>query len=129
MFLNFDVGIHFVVQTALQFGTLAGEFLRIHREILKTRSSCRYRYETGHPCGTAKFASARADAAYPSGFLTRAYLLHLNAYVKCICKHFDELAEVNPAVSYVVEYCLAAITLILNIAYFHLQTKILGNLT
>ena len=39
MFLGLDICIDLVVETAFEFGTLTGKFLRIHRQILKTCGS------------------------------------------------------------------------------------------
>ena len=45
-----------------------------------------------------------------------------------IGQHLDELTEIHAAVGNVVEDCLEAVTLILHVAYLHLQTQVLGNL-
>lgn len=49
--------------------------------------------------------------------------------MECVCQDFYQLSEINATVSYVVEYGLAAVTLIFYIANLHFQSEIFGNLT
>ena len=78
--------------------------------------------------GAAKFPSAHSQAAYETGLLTGAYLLHLYAYAELLGKYLDKLAEVNAAVGYIVEDGLCTVALELHVADFHLQPKLGRNL-
>ncbi len=128
-FGGFHVDVHLVVEAALEFGALSGKLLRVGRDVLETCGGCAYGTEVFHPCGAAEFASARAYSANASGFLARADLLHFYAHVERVGKHFDEFAEVNACVGYVVEDGFVAVALVLHVADFHLQLKVLGYLS
>ena len=49
--------------------------------------------------------------------------------MECLCQVLNQLAEVNALIGDVVEDGLVSITLILHVAYLHVQTESLGNLT
>ena len=122
------VGVHLIVQTALEFGTLSGEFLRIGSDVLEAGSSGADGTEVLHPRRTTQFSAARTDAADAAGFLTRTNLFHFNADMEGIGKNLDEFAEIDTTVGNVVENGFVAVALILDIADFHLKLKVFGDL-
>ena len=125
-------GLHidreFVVQTALEFGTLSGKFLGIGADVLETCGSGVHTGKDLHPGGTAEFAAAGTDTSDASGFLAGADLLHLYADVKGFGKHLDEFAEVDTCIGNIVEYGLVAVALVFDVANLHVELELLGNL-
>ena len=117
------VSVYLIVDTALQLGTLSRQLLGVHGDILVARRARGDGDEARHPARAAQFATAWADATYPSGLLTSAYLLHLYPDTERLCQHLYELAEVHALVCYIVEDRLVAIALVLNIANLHVQAK------
>ena len=129
MLEGFNVDVDLEVQTAFQFRALSGQFLRVERDVLKTCGGCAYRHEVGHPACATQRTAAGTDAAYAACLLARANLFHLNAHLECVGQHFDELTEVNALIGNVVEYRFVAIALIFNVADFHVELEVFGNLS
>ena len=126
--LRLYVGIGLVIEAALQFGTLPGQFLRIEGNVLIAGGTGGYRHEIGHPARAAQLTAAGTQTANASGLLTGTDLLHLDTHPEDLGQHLDELAEVDPFVGDVVEDGLVAIALILDVADFHVEVQVLGNL-
>ena len=124
----FHIVVHLVVQTALQLGAHACQFLRIQRDVLETGGIGAHAREVLHPGGAAELSSARTSTADTSSLLTCPDLLHLDAHMEGSCQVFDELTEVHALVSDIVEDGLVAITLILHIANLHVESKSLSYL-
>ena len=57
-----------------------------------------------------------------------ADLLHLDPYPEFFGVDLDELAEIHPAVRYVIENGLCPVSLELHVTYLHVQVQLLGNL-
>ena len=127
--LRFGIGVDLEVHTALDLPTLPGELLGIHRDILHASRPRTDRGEARHPRRAAELTTAGANAPDTTSLLTRTYLLHLDAHVEGIGQYTDELAEVHTPISDVVEDCLIAIPLILDIPDLHIQPQRRGNLS
>ena len=123
-----DIGIDLEVEAAFQLGTLAGELLRVERDVLVACGAGGYAHKVRHPARAAQRTAAGADAAYAAGFLARTDLFHLDAYLECLGKDFDKLTEVYTLVGDVIEYGLVAVALVLYVANLHVQPQALGNL-
>ena len=121
--------IEFVVQAAFEFTALPGQFLWIGRNVLLSGRSGRHRLEVFHPGGATEFASARADSADASRFLSRPDLPHLDTYVKGVGQHANQFAKVHTRIGNIVEYRLVAVALIFDVADFHVQLERFGNLS
>ena len=127
-FLCLYIAIYFVVEATFQFSTLSCQFLRIERDVLIACRTCRYGHKGSHPRGTTQFTSTRADSTDAASLLSRADLFHFDAHMESICQHFYQLAEIYTLIGNVVEDCLVSVSLILYIAYFHIQIQAEGNL-
>ena len=101
----------------------------VQRDVLDACRVGANRHEVLHPGGATKLSSTRSGAANAPCFLPGTNLFHLNAHVEGFGQHFDELPEVYAFVGNIVEDGLVAVALILHVAYLHLQTKILRNLS
>ena len=126
--LGFHVLVYFVVEAALEFGTLPCQFLRIGGNVLKAGCCCRHAVEVFHPRGATELTSAGPDSANASGLLTGTYLPHFYAHPEGFGQHLDELAKVHTPVGYVVEDGFLPVALILHVAYFHVQPQFFGYL-
>ena len=118
------IGVVLVHKTALELGALSCQLLRVERYVLHTCGVGGDAREVRNPRGTAQLASAGADAAYAPRLLTRTDLLHLDAYVESLGEDLDQLAEIDTALGYVVEYGLYLVTLILHVADLHVETHL-----
>ena len=103
------------------------KFLLIQGKILDSRRRSGDRLEVGdEPCA-AELPSADSDPSDQAGFLPRADLLHLYPDTELFSIDLDELAEVHPAVSDVVEDGFGTVSLKLHITDFHVQPEFCGN--
>ena len=62
-------------------------------------------------------------------YVSNAYLAHLDTYSECIGQHLDKLSEIHSLVGDVVEDRLGLVTLVLHIPNFHIQLKVVGDLS
>ena len=121
------IGVYLEVEAALELGALSGQLLRIKRYVLIARGTRGHRHKVGHPQRAAQRTAARAYAAYASGFLTGAYLLHLYAHLERFGKYLDKLPEIDAFVGYVVEYGFVSVALVFHVADFHVQLQAFGD--
>ena len=77
--LGVEIIGHLVIEAALKLAALPRQFLRVKRKILAACRRGGYALERCDIVGAAKFPSAHSQAAYETGLLTGAYLLHLYA--------------------------------------------------
>ena len=125
---GFDVGIHLIVETALELGALSCQFLRVGRYVLQAGRGGGHGVEVFHPGGAAQFTSAGADTADASGFLAGTDLFHLDADAEGFGQHLDELTEVDAGIGNVIKDGFVAVALIFHVADFHIQIEFLGYL-
>ncbi len=123
-----DIVVDLVVEAALELGAHACKLLWIERDVLETGGGSADADEILHPGGAAELASAGACSSDASSFLSRTYLLHLDAHMEGGSEVLDELAEVDALVGDIVEDGLLTIALILDVANLHLQSEALGYL-
>ena len=125
---SLDIGVNLKVDAALEFSTLSSQVLRVERDILETSRAGGNGDKARHPCGATQWTAARAYAADAASLLPSANLFHLYSYLEHVGQHLDQLSEVDTLIGDVIENCLVAIALILDVANLHLQSQIDGNL-
>ena len=125
----FYIVVYLIVETTFQLGTHTCQLLRVERDVLIACGIGADAHKILHPCSAAEFATTRTGTTDAACFLTGTNLLHLDAHVEGISKHLDELTEVYSLIGDIVENSLVAITLILYVSDFHLQSQVQGNLS
>jgi len=124
---GFHISVHLEVQTAFQLGALSGKLLGIEGYVLIAGGSGRDADEIGQPGGTAERTATGTYAADASSLLTRTNLLHLDSDLEGLGQHLDKLTEVDTLVGDIIEDGLVAVTLILDIADFHIELEVGGD--
>ena len=102
---------------------MPGQLLRIGRNVLIACGSCRDRYKTGHPRGTAQLTTTGSNASNASGLLTGSDLFHFDTHPESLGQHLDELTEIHTTFGYIIEDGLITVTLILHVTDFHVQPQ------